>query len=58
MSLKSIVQVARTQRGVVAIEYALVAAGIAAIVALFFTGDNSGLGAILKSLFDKIATAA
>ncbi|MCH8180779.1 MAG: Flp family type IVb pilin [Proteobacteria bacterium] len=47
-----------SQRGVVAIEYALVAAGIAAIVALFFTGDNSGLTALLKDLFAKISTAA
>jgi len=58
MSLKSIVQVARSQKGVVAIEYALVAAGIAAIVAVFFTGDNSGLKGILSGLFAKISTAA
>ena len=48
----------RSQRGVVAIEYALVAAGIAAIVALFFAGDTGGLGNLLSSLFGKISTAA
>lgn len=49
---------ARTQRGVVAIEYALVAAGIAAIVAIFFANDTAGLGSILSGLFGKISTAA
>ena len=58
MSLKSIAQVARSQKGVVAIEYALVAAGIAAIVALFFSGNNSGLSGILSGLFAKISSAA
>jgi len=46
------------QRGVVAIEYALVAAGIAAIVALFLANDSGGLGNLLTSLFGKISTAA
>ena len=58
MSLIRIASLARSQKGVVAIEYALVAAGIAAIVALFFTGNNSGLTGILSGLFAKISTAA
>ncbi len=35
MSMKSIAQAARTQKGVVAIEYALVAAGIAVLTQRF-----------------------
>lgn len=58
MSLKAIAHIARSQKGVVAIEYALVAAGIAAIVAVFFANGGGGLGTILSGLFAKISTAA
>lgn len=58
MSIIRLAQMARSQKGVVAIEYALVAAGIAAIVALFFTNGGGGLGTILSGLFAKISTAA
>ncbi len=58
MSVKSIIKVARSQKGVVAIEYALVAAGVAAIVLTFFSGNNTGLTDVLNALFAKIKSAA
>lgn len=58
MSLtKSLTKFLRDEEGAVAIEYALVAAGIAAVVLAFFssTGD---FGTLLTNLYKKIATAA
>ena len=57
MSIKSDAQFARSQKGVVAIEYALVAAGIAAIVAAYFA-NGGGFSTLLTQLFAKISTAA
>lgn len=45
------------EEGAVAIEYALVAAGIAAVVLAFFTTGGSFDG-LLTSLYNKIKTAA
>jgi len=57
--LQSVKKFVRDEEGAVAIEYALVAAGIAGIVAVFFaTGSQNGFQALLTSLFQKIATAA
>lgn len=48
----------KDQRGVTAIEYALVAAGIAGVVAvLFSSGDNTGLAAAIKAAFAKVTKA-
>lgn len=48
----------RDQRGVTAIEYALVGVGIAGIVAAVFTvGENNALQAALESALDKIAAS-
>ena len=55
--IKSVTQFARSQKGVVAIEYALVAAGIAAIVAAYFA-NNGSFSTLLSALFAKITTAA
>lgn len=46
--------------GAVAIEYALMAAGIAGIVAVFFSSSSTtnGLKALLTALYSKVSTAA
>ena len=56
--MKRIALPRRAQRGVVAIEYALVAAGIAAIVAVFFASGSGDFSTLLSSLFAKITSAA
>lgn len=50
----------RDEDGAVAIEYALMAAGIAGIVAVFFSSSSTsnGLKALLTSLYSKISTSA
>jgi len=48
----------RDEEGAVAIEYALVAAGIAGIVAVFFATDAGGFQTLLTNLFAKISAAA
>lgn len=46
------------QKGATLIEYALVAAGVAGLVGLFFTGDTtSGLGKIVNDLLTDVSTA-
>ncbi len=55
--LTSLKRFMRDEEGAVAIEYALVAAGIAAVVVLFFATDGSFSG-LLTSLYNKIKTAA
>lgn len=46
------------QKGATLIEYALVAAGVAGLAAIFFTGnETTGLGKIVSDLFAKVATA-
>lgn len=55
---ESIKKFLRDEEGAVAIEYALVAAGIAAIVLTFFASETGGFANLLKALFDKISTAA
>lgn len=54
---KSITKFLRDEEGAVAIEYALVAAGIAAVVLAFFSSTGS-FGSLLTALYDKIKTAA
>lgn len=57
--LQSVKKFVRDEEGAVAIEYALVAAGIAGIVAVFFgSGGAGGFKDLLTSLYAKIATAA
>lgn len=46
------------QKGATLIEYALVAAGVAGLAAIFFTGDTTtGLGKIVNDLLTKVSTA-
>lgn len=57
--MRSVQNFIRDEEGAVAIEYALVAAGIAAIVAVFFgSGGAGGFTQLLADLFGKIAAAA
>lgn len=57
--VQSVQKFIRDEEGAVAIEYALVAAGIAGIVAVFFSTDSqNGFRALLTSLYSKISTAA
>lgn len=56
--IQSVQKFIRDEEGAVAIEYALVAAGIAGIVAVFFSQDTGGFKALLTSLYSKISTAA
>lgn len=46
------------QKGATLIEYALVAAGVAGLAALFFTGNTtSGFGAVIQGLLDDVSDA-
>ncbi|MGY0217803.1 Flp family type IVb pilin [Endozoicomonadaceae bacterium StTr2] len=48
------------QRGVTAIEYALIAAGVAGVLTVAFTGDSGAGGTVtnaIKAAFTKIQTA-
>lgn len=55
--IKTLKTFLRDEEGAVAIEYALVAAGIAAVVLAFFASDGS-FGTLLTALYNKIKTAA
>lgn len=55
--IKTLKTFLRDEEGAVAIEYALVAAGIAAVVLAFFSSGGS-FGTLLTALYNKIKTAA
>lgn len=55
--ISSLKKFLRDEEGAVAIEYALVAAGIAAVVVAFFA-SNGSFSTLLTSLYNKIKTAA
>lgn len=48
----------RDEEGAVAIEYALVAAGMAAVVYAVFVANNSSIKSLLTTLVNNIKTAA
>jgi len=56
--IRSVKNFLRDEEGAVAIEYALVAAGIAGIVYAFFSSDTSYFKTLLTDLYNKIATKA
>ncbi len=45
------------QRGVTAIEYALVAVAIASVVGVAFSGESGSLKSALKAAMEKVSTA-
>jgi len=55
--LSSITRFLRDEEGATAIEYGIIAGLMATIlIAVFGTGTSSGVGQILKGIFDSIAT--
>lgn len=56
--IRSVKNFLRDEEGAVAIEYALVAAGIAGIVYAFFSSDTAYFKTLLTDLYNKIASAA
>jgi len=46
----------KNQQGVTAIEYAIVAAGVAAVVLVIFKADGGPVSDMLKGVFDALKT--